>query len=221
MVSEALHSATQSLREGKFKRALTQYREAIEHDPQDARAFWGLGRAYYHLGEYDKAIAAYQKALQIDPSNDIAQADLGCIYLLRKEYDKSEQAFLSGIQLNPKNATAYINLVNIYQMQARYNDALRVGRIAFSLAPSLNIAKQLFFAFLGKYLLFVQIFFTAIILLGVSGHSILHFSLMVAWTVALAMNALLHILRKDWRNAIKLLVFALVTAFYTTVIYSN
>lgn len=49
-----------------YRQAVTEYKKALETDPDSPRLLTGLGRAYYNLGEYDKAEEAFRHAAEVD-----------------------------------------------------------------------------------------------------------------------------------------------------------
>ncbi len=61
---------------GQYDTAIQTYQAAIAADPNNAKAYQGMGNCYYAKSDKSAAVAAYQKALQIDPNNTPLKAFL-------------------------------------------------------------------------------------------------------------------------------------------------
>ena len=55
--------------QGHFSEAVPLYRQALQQDSNDLFAWWGLGTAYYKLGQKAPAITCFEKVLQLKPDN--------------------------------------------------------------------------------------------------------------------------------------------------------
>jgi tetratricopeptide (TPR) repeat protein len=72
------------LGEGRFERARKSFKDAVEHDPQRAEAYNGVGVTYYARGDYDEALAWYKRSLEADPRFGDAFYNMACVYALQK-----------------------------------------------------------------------------------------------------------------------------------------
>jgi len=54
---------------GNYDQAVVQYKAAIAANPNNAKAYQGLGNAYYALKQKPEAVAAYRRCLEIAPDN--------------------------------------------------------------------------------------------------------------------------------------------------------
>lgn len=86
-----------SLQIGKHEAAEEKYRAAIDGNPNNARAFVGLGDALKYQNRYDEAQKAFERALEIDSDNALNHLDHG-EYLAhvagRTEYGEERTALL-------------------------------------------------------------------------------------------------------------------------------
>jgi tetratricopeptide (TPR) repeat protein len=73
-LAEALHA------DGQWDEAIACYRQALEHQPNEAWPHAGIGHALRRKGVFNEAIASYRRALARDP--DLAQACAGLAWLL-------------------------------------------------------------------------------------------------------------------------------------------
>jgi len=53
----------------RYDEAITYYNQALAANPNDAKAWQGLGNCYYAKKDQPKAVEAYKKALQLNPQN--------------------------------------------------------------------------------------------------------------------------------------------------------
>jgi tetratricopeptide (TPR) repeat protein len=74
---------------GDYDNALDDYDEAIQIDPNFAKAFNNRGGVYFKKKEHDRAIADYDEAIRLDPN--YANAFLGrcAVYDAKADYDRA------------------------------------------------------------------------------------------------------------------------------------
>ena len=73
--------------EGRLPAAVRAYREAIDDDPEDARAHYNLGTVYQEIGDARKAKAAYEAALRL---RDDPRAHVNLAAILEQEGQTDE-----------------------------------------------------------------------------------------------------------------------------------
>lgn len=73
------------------KIALTFFTEALEKNPKNAPAYFGMAEAYSELGEELKAVANYQQALSSDKDLTEIYVPLGILYYQQGEIAKSDE----------------------------------------------------------------------------------------------------------------------------------
>ncbi|HUI84301.1 MAG TPA: tetratricopeptide repeat protein [Candidatus Binatia bacterium] len=134
-----------------LQRAIDYFQQAIDKDPQNARAWAGLADSYALIGGFGgierpeyavNAKAAAQRALQLDPK--LAEAHTA-FALVRENYyldwRTAEQEYQKAIALNPSYATAHQWYAECLMFQGRFDEALKESDRARELDPlSLIIA---------------------------------------------------------------------------------
>ena len=125
-----------------FKKAIEQFRQAIDRDPNYALAYVDLAECYRELGAYAGAPAsetlpnarvALERALQIDGSLAEAHEALAALYSSSLQWDQSEREHLRAISLNPN--VGHIKYANFLRAQMRYDEALREIKRAQTIEP--------------------------------------------------------------------------------------
>src|ERR1700754_240241 len=139
--------------EQNLKKAIEQFKAAVEKDPNFALAFVGLADSYVLLPFYSNATAsdvtpqakAYaERALEIDDSLGEAHASLGYVNRLLWNLPEAEKDLKRAIELNPNYATAHKYYGNCLAEVGRFDEALAEYKRAQELEPlSLIISANL------------------------------------------------------------------------------
>ena len=75
----------------EYKKAIIEYRNAIQADPKFARGHYQLAKAYLITGQLQQAFPELHKTVDLDPTNLDAQLKLGQFYLLAKRTDEAKE----------------------------------------------------------------------------------------------------------------------------------
>jgi len=86
--------------QGQFDEAIAEYTEAVNADPDFARAYSNRAAAYCHIEEYDKAIADCSKAIELDPNLAVLYYNRGFAYRLLGKKAKAIADFEKCIELS-------------------------------------------------------------------------------------------------------------------------
>ena len=118
-----------------FSRAAKYFNEAVEKDPNYARAYAGLADCYSLMSGYElepnkeampKARRAAKRALELDPDSAEAHTSMA---LITQNFDwdwkKAEQEYRRAIELNPNYATAHHWYAEALALQGRFEEAFR------------------------------------------------------------------------------------------------
>jgi Flp pilus assembly protein TadD len=125
-------------------KAMEQFQQASDRDPNYALAYAGLGDCYMVLGDYSgaptnetlpKAKAFVQRALQLDPSLGEAHATLANTETQLWQWQNAEEEFKNAIKLNPNYPSTHHWYYLLLAEMGRANEALAEIKRAQDLDP--------------------------------------------------------------------------------------
>jgi tetratricopeptide (TPR) repeat protein len=141
-----------------LKKAVAEFQQAIDRDPNYVLGYVGLADAYGLLDFYGgaptsetlpKARTAVDRALQIDDSLAEAHASSGWIYQMSWQWAEAEKEYRRAIALNPNYATAHQWFALYLTEKHQFEDALSEIKRVHELDPlSLVIGDNLSIAYL-------------------------------------------------------------------------
>ena len=74
------------LHKGETNFAVREYLAALELDPEDAEAYFGLGEAFRRRGDFSQAERHFRRAFEVDPGHQDAMFNLGAVYIQQERY---------------------------------------------------------------------------------------------------------------------------------------
>ena len=127
-----------------LRKAIEQFQQAIDGDPNYALAYVGLADGYLQLEQYagvkaseivPKARAAADRALQLDDSLSEAHASSASIYQKQWRWAEAEEEIKRAISLNPNYPTLHHWYAYYFYVKRQFNDAMREIKRAHELDP--------------------------------------------------------------------------------------
>ena len=130
------------------------YRSLAADHPNDERAHFLLGNAYFGQQEYEQAIAEYRRATEIAQDFAPAYNIMGYAYRTAGRYDEAEKAFRKYIALIPDDPNPYDSYAELLMKVGRFDESIAQYRKALEVNPQfspsyIGIASNL--TFQGKY----------------------------------------------------------------------
>ena len=125
------------------KRGIEILEDVVDHDPQNALAYAGLGYGYAMLGHSPipqwmspASKLASQRALELDDSLAEVHLSVGSLKLYyERDFSAAETHFRRAIELNPSLAGAYFNLSYLVDLYGYPDEALTLAEQAVRLDP--------------------------------------------------------------------------------------
>jgi Tfp pilus assembly protein PilF len=111
------------LAKGDAAGAKAKFEAAIAQQPEDARAYLGLGLSEEALEQFAPAEKAYRKAVELDPSLAEAHNNLGLLLRDKEDLDGAIAALTRATEADPKLASAQTNLALALEDAKRPSDA--------------------------------------------------------------------------------------------------
>jgi tetratricopeptide (TPR) repeat protein len=118
-----------------WKGMLNWCRKWAKSDPNNFKAWFGLGAAYANIDKHDDAIEAYLRALSIDPETANAWYNLGYSYFRLNLYNNAVEAYSQALRIDPEMTNAWYNLGAAYAKLNRYDDAIKAFFQSQSMDP--------------------------------------------------------------------------------------
>lgn len=129
-VDEFYKNAVDAFNKGNYKKAISEFTNMIDHEPNSFRAYHNRALAYMMDRNFKKALKDFDKAIFINPNDADAYNNRGLCRQYLGEVLKSISDFDKAIQLDPKFAQAYINRAASNIQEERYVDAVKDFREA-------------------------------------------------------------------------------------------
>lgn len=125
--------------EAQVANYLGKYRESVEaiktieakiatlHPSENARYYYQMGYAYYHLDNFEEAFKTWSKAnygnfkTKIEDFSPARHAYLAEAYLEVRQFNEAEAYAKKAIKIEPSNASAYFTLANLQNSKATAN----------------------------------------------------------------------------------------------------
>jgi tetratricopeptide (TPR) repeat protein len=115
------------------------FTQVVAETPEDADAWYLLGRTRYNEGEFAGAIAAFEHALSLRPRYVEAENNVGLAWKELNDRDRAHAAFQTAIDWqgdSPVDAQPFLNLGRLLAEAGNNEQAAGLVARALSLAPS-------------------------------------------------------------------------------------
>jgi tetratricopeptide (TPR) repeat protein len=120
-------------KENRFKKARDELSQAIEIDPENAKAYFWRARTFIRMGQYDDAIGDLKEVVDLNPRYSPAYDNLGWLFMRRNKFDESLTYLDKSIELKPDNGWAHYMRSRIFFKQGDLQNALENAKTACEL----------------------------------------------------------------------------------------
>ncbi len=103
--------------------AQSEFKRAIELDPNDAHAHHAYAGYLSALRRFDEAHSEMQRALELDPLAVLANANLGSIYWSSHDFERAIQQLNRALEIDPNFPDAHFELGSVYESLSKYDKA--------------------------------------------------------------------------------------------------
>jgi tetratricopeptide (TPR) repeat protein len=130
--------------QGRFGDAATQWKKAIEKNPNALRLHEQLGRAILRESQSPEALenarAAFEAELKLNPQDAVAELDLGKVFFSQQKLDEAAACLEKSLALRPTLAEALVALARVRSSQQKPDAAVKLLQKAIQISPGLEMA---------------------------------------------------------------------------------
>jgi tetratricopeptide (TPR) repeat protein len=98
----------------EYDRAISEFDQAVQLDPNFSDAYGERGNAYYQKNELELATASYDEAIRLNPQDVGAIGNRGQTYYARQDFDRALEDANRALTLDPKDGNAYAIRACVY-----------------------------------------------------------------------------------------------------------
>jgi cytochrome c-type biogenesis protein CcmH/NrfG len=142
------------LLDGKPEQALPLLHDAVQAQPENARALFCLGDAWRELGKPEAALDYYAKVLQTHPHLAAAYLNMGVCWRELGNPEAARDCYMRALKTHPNYPEAETNMGALLHMDGKISEALEIYNQVLTHAPDCQnalFAKSLTLIALGEY----------------------------------------------------------------------
>ncbi|MBM9603819.1 tetratricopeptide repeat protein [Desulfopila inferna] len=141
------------LKKKRYGEAEAIYSKLLNLDGKDPRAFEGLGRVDFGLGNFKEAESNFLEALKIDPELYLSHQYMGLIYSRKQNFDQAIYHFQKALADKPGDVGISNNLAVTYYLNGNFKKAVALFRETARISNDRKIYNNLALAYfqLGLY----------------------------------------------------------------------
>lgn len=133
---ENLCLALWKLGKQRIEEAIATYSQIVTFEPNNLKAYEGLGAILQDQNKLDEALAYYQQALSVQSDDPIALNNIGVILQRQGKSKMAISYHQRALTAQPKYVEAHISLGTALQDQGRFQEAAECFDRALKLAPN-------------------------------------------------------------------------------------
>lgn len=127
----------------KYDEAITEFKKALELNPNHYDAHYHLGISYYATGSLDESIKELKKAIDINPKEPRAHYNIAFAYVAKEQVNVAISEYQKTIELyrekkDKKEAEGYLYLGVAYSLIEKYDDAIVACKKSLEINPNLE-----------------------------------------------------------------------------------
>jgi serine/threonine-protein kinase len=108
----------------KWTEAESEYKRAIELNPNYSTGHQFYGDQLMKMGRYTEGIAEMKRAVELDPLSPIISTFLGRAYYYARQYDQAIEQYRRTFEIVPNFGVAASFLVQAYEQKGMYEEAI-------------------------------------------------------------------------------------------------
>ncbi|NVM16887.1 MAG: tetratricopeptide repeat protein [Candidatus Lokiarchaeota archaeon] len=85
----------------EYEKSTTFFKRIIELDPNNYRAHYNLGIAYFNLDLFEEALNSYEMAISINPDYKHSYYNIGLLHEATENFEKAVKAYEKALEIDP------------------------------------------------------------------------------------------------------------------------
>jgi tetratricopeptide (TPR) repeat protein len=127
---------------GLLKKAVDEYKKAIQLNSRDSKGFFNLGSVYEKQGLQPEAVEYYQKSIKLNPEFKDPYFNLANIYTRQGLLDDAKREYQKVIEIDPDDFEARNNLGVVYARQGKVEEAVSEWEKVLEIEPDNSNARN-------------------------------------------------------------------------------
>jgi len=138
--SKFVELGQQRLEQDDWDGAIMSYREAVALQPQNWKAWWGLGKTLWRgRRDFEGALNAYWRMMEFPEAQTIAYLEIGHLYKEQKAWDEANTWYQRALETDRSSVWPYIAIGSLYSDQAMWAEAMNWYDRARAVAPQSQV----------------------------------------------------------------------------------
>ncbi len=127
-----------------IQKAIQELEKLVELTPEDERAYFALGGAYFALNKPEKGVAAYEKFQSLTSMGDTGYREIARYYERTGNDAKAIEYLVKGLKINPDSTESLALLADLYSKQNKSKEAIPLYKKLMELTGNnLNVGRNL------------------------------------------------------------------------------
>lgn len=85
----------------EYQKSISIFQRIIDIDPENYRAHYNLGIAYYNLDLFEEALNSYKMAISINPDYKHSYYNIGLLHEATENFEKAVKAYNKALEIDP------------------------------------------------------------------------------------------------------------------------
>lgn len=126
---------------GQFRKAIGEYKKALELKPNYPEALNNLGICYSRLRRYREAEEAFLRAISLKRDDVYAMSNLAAAYLEQGKLEEARRYGEMAVKMQPKYANAHLTLGAVYATMGKADLAEKEFKAVLAIEPGNRMAE--------------------------------------------------------------------------------
>ena len=93
----------------EYDKSINFFKRIIELDPENYRAHYNLGIAYFNLNRFEEALNSYKIAISIKPDNKHVYYNIGLLHEKTENLENAIESYEKALEIDPNYITPCIH----------------------------------------------------------------------------------------------------------------